>query len=130
MLAESSKDGCNYIRVMTFIEGREMWEIEDAPVHLFDQAGDIAAKLSLFLSRPNIESIGLQVEKESEGHYFNICGFNPHFDKYYAYLDEPLKPVVAGIKAEFGGILPILGMIPKQVVHNDICLSNLLISHN
>ena len=27
MLVEGSEDGRNFIRVMTFIEGREMWEI-------------------------------------------------------------------------------------------------------
>ena len=83
-----------------------------------------------YLSSSGIESIGSQAEKESEAHYFNICGFNPHFNKYYAYLDEHLKPIVAELKAEFNEVLPILATVPKQVVHNDICLSNLLVAHN
>lgn len=45
-----NKEGkCNYIRVLTFVEGQEIWEIEDPPIHLFTQAGTIAAQLSFAL---------------------------------------------------------------------------------
>jgi hypothetical protein len=37
--------------VLSFIEGEEMYDLEDPPIHLFDQAGELAAKMSLFLGK-------------------------------------------------------------------------------
>lgn len=39
MLRLESKEGNNYIRVLSYIEGEEMYDIEDPQLHLFDEAG-------------------------------------------------------------------------------------------
>ena len=38
--------------------------------------------------------------------------------------------MVAGLRTEFNNIQPILAAVPKQVIHNDICLSNILVCRN
>lgn len=51
MVLLAEEGACNYLRVFTYIEGEEMEAIEDPPQHLFDEAGRIAAELSLFLNQ-------------------------------------------------------------------------------
>jgi Ser/Thr protein kinase RdoA (MazF antagonist) len=81
MVIISESNESNYLRILTYVEGHEIWELEDAPLHLFDEAGQLAAHLSIFLEKISYDPlvISLNSNGSSDNHYDNISTVNIYF---------------------------------------------------
>lgn len=86
--------------MLSFIEGGEMYDLEDPPLNLFDQAGELAATMSLFLGNLSAKKyiVDLYTSIKAENHPFNLLKFNEHYQENHKFLDADFALIVDRVK--------------------------------
>ena len=89
--------GCkNYLRVLSYIEGKEMWDFAALPPYIYSQVGELTAKMMGELEVvTQYERIQQLVKyKDSELYCMNIMNFMTIYADKRQYLDADIRDLV------------------------------------
>ena len=89
--------GCkNYLRVLSYIEGKEMWDFAALPPYIYSQVGELTAKmmgeLEVVTQYEHIQQ--LVKYKDSELYCMNIMNFMTVYADKRQYLDADIRDLV------------------------------------
>ncbi|SEB57577.1 aminotransferase class III-fold pyridoxal phosphate-dependent enzyme [Streptomyces melanosporofaciens] len=108
------------VRVMTWLPGRVMADIDEHPTHLLHELGAMAGRLSLGLSGMD-EPAGLAT------HDWDMRRAQEVVDNSLAFVQDQADVAhVRRIMSWYGHISPLLKTLPHSVVHQDLNDANIL----
>jgi Ser/Thr protein kinase RdoA (MazF antagonist) len=132
MIAFEGEGKKNHLRLLSFVEGREMWKYNDLPLRVFEDLGEMVGKLSMFLEKLSEEEEvkQLMASHDTSSYAYNMLAFPICYKENRKLLDGHLGSLVDEVNTEFLEFAPLLKSLPLQLVHHDICLTNVLVDKN
>lgn len=111
------------------MEGKDLWEVEEPSEKLLTDIGVMTAQLSVFLAKitlhQEIQDLVKQIDMEHDPE--SLLSFPKKYREDRHHLEAEVKEEVRKVLKEFKMFLPKIRQLPFQLIHNDICKSNLLV---
>lgn len=108
------------VRLLTWLPGRMLAELDDVPLELLAELGQVAARLTLALA-------DLSAVAPLESHHWDIRTARTAVDSALPFVSDATdRKSVEQLMAEFDRALPRLRSLPTGVVHQDLNDFNVL----
>lgn len=107
------------VRLLSWLPGRMLAELDDVPLHLLTELGNVAARLTLSLAHLSAAPV--------ESHHWDIRKSRRAVDESLSFVSDAAdRHCVLHLMAEFDQVLPRLEKLPSGVVHQDLNDFNVL----
>jgi Ser/Thr protein kinase RdoA (MazF antagonist) len=107
------------VRLLSWLPGSMLAELDEVPLHLLTELGAVAARLTLSLADLSATSV--------ESHHWDIRKSRMAVDQALPFVSDPDDRLcVTQLMAEFDRVLPWLDTLPTGVVHQDLNDFNVL----
>lgn len=119
MLSLESGGSRFVVRLLSWLPGSMLAELDDVPLHLLAELGTVAARLTLSLAQLSATPVG--------SHHWDIRRSRTAVDEALPFVSESAdRRCVTRLMAEFDRMLPRLEKLPTGVVHQDLNDFNVL----